>query len=176
MAKYSERFKLEVVEQYLQGTLGYQSVGGPLGVDHKAVKRWVDRYQLHGRAGLAKKFSHYSAEFKLSVLNDMWANELSFSQVSAKFDIRNPGAVSQWERCYDKGGIDCLHPQRRGRPHTMPASQPPTPPDPPSDSTRTREDLLSEVNHLRMENAYLKKLQALVQSRQQRATTRKKRK
>jgi transposase len=37
---------------------------------------------------------------------------------------------------------------------------------PPEDEHRSREDLLAELNHLRMENAYLKKLQALVQARQ----------
>jgi transposase len=35
---------------------------------------------------------------------------------------------------------------------------------PPVDSDSSREDLLAEVNHLRMENAYLKKLDALVQA------------
>ncbi|ONQ81515.1 transposase, partial [Burkholderia cenocepacia] len=39
--------------------------------------------------------------------------------------------------------------------------------------TRTREDLLQELNYLRMENAYLKKLRALVQAQ---AVPRKKRK
>lgn len=34
-----------------------------------------------------------------------------------------------------------------------------------SDGTRSQEDLLAELAYLRMENAYLKKLQALVQAR-----------
>lgn len=41
--------------------------------------------------------------------------------------------------------------------------------------TRTREDLLVELNQLPMENAYLKKLDALVQAKE-RAAQRKKRK
>ncbi len=44
------------------------------------------------------------------------------------------------------------------------------------DESRTREELLAEVNHLRMENAYLKKLDALVQQQKQREIARKKRK
>lgn len=40
---------------------------------------------------------------------------------------------------------------------------------------RTREELLEEVNQLRMENAYLKKLEALAQESKQ-TTLRKKRK
>jgi len=44
------------------------------------------------------------------------------------------------------------------------------------DATRSREELLAEVNFLRMENAYLKKLKALVQQQEQQTTARKKRK
>jgi transposase len=53
---------------------------------------------------------------------------------------------------------------------------PTTKPEPKGDDEkRTREDLLVELQHLRMENAYLKKLRALVQA-QQKATPPKKRK
>ena len=45
---------------------------------------------------------------------------------------------------------------------------PTTKPEPsPDDEKRTRDELVAELNQLRMENAYLKKLQALVQARQQ---------
>jgi transposase len=44
---------------------------------------------------------------------------------------------------------------------------PTTKPEPsPDDEKRTREELLAELNQLRMENAYLKKLRALVQAQQ----------
>lgn len=177
MTKYSEQFKLKVVEQYLQGTAGYKTIGKPLGVDDKAVKRWVTRYRIHGKAGLAKKFSHYSAEFKLSVLQHMWLKELSFGQVSAQFDIRNPGAVGQWERCYHSGGLDALAPRKRGRPKNMPIPPDTKPGSLPDPSGCTHDELIVEVNQLRMEVAYLKKLQALVQAQQQQRTiARKKRK
>jgi transposase len=40
------------------------------------------------------------------------------------------------------------------------------PPAERSDADRSREELIAELNELRMENAYLKKLDALVQARQ----------
>ena len=58
----------------------------------------------------------------------------------------------------------------------MPTSQPPQPQPHVDDATRSREELLAEVNFLRMENAYLKKLKALVQQQEQQTTARKKRK
>ena len=44
----------------------------------------------------------------------------------------------------------------------VPTEKPDTPSD---DEKRSREELLAELDYLRMENAYLKKLQALVQAR-----------
>jgi transposase len=177
MTKYIEAFKLSVVDRYLQGTLGYRGVGHAFGIDSKMVRRWVAAYQIHGPTALKKKFTHYSAEFKLSVLHDKWANHLSNSDVSAKYDIRHAGAVGQWERCYHHDGIDALHPRRRERRKKMPLSQAPLAQEPASDTTRPQADLLAELAYLRMENAYLKKRQALVQSQQQQQTIqRKKRK
>lgn len=141
------------------------------------VRLWVRLYEAHGEAGLKRRSATYSAAQKLAVLQHMWAQELSYKQTAAAFDIRSPGHISNWERCYHSGGIDALRPRQRGRPKTMPDSQSPKPPLPVDDDTRTREELLAEVSHLRMENAYLKKLDALVQTQQkQRAIARKKRK
>jgi transposase len=176
MTKYSEQFKHQVVEQYLTGRLGYKALGNLFSLSHTVVYRWVQLYLAQGKAGLSKKFSHYSAEFKVSVLRHMWTNEWSHGQTAAAFNIRNRAAIGQWERCYHSGGIDALHPRVRGRPKKMPTSKPPEQ-QPVADETRSREELLAEVNQLRMENAYLKKLRALIQAQQQqRATARKKRK
>lgn len=177
MTKYDERFKLKVVRQYLSGTSGYKVIAQQHGLNDGMVKRWVDLHRLHGKAGLAKKFSHYDAEFRLALLHHMWENELSYSQTAAVFNIRSVGCIGRWERCYHSGGIDALKPRTRGTPKKMPTPENSKPPLPSDDETRTREELLAEVNHLRMEVAYLKKLRALVQAQQpQRTIARKKRK
>ena len=174
MSKYTEQFKLTVVEQYLTGLACFKTLGHQHGVSHSNVRQWVAFYRLHGISALQKKFTHYSAAFKLSVLQHRWAHTLSYSQTAAVFDIRSLAMVGQWERLYHSGGIDALTPRPRGRPKTMP--DPRTPPLPsPADQTRTREELLAELNYLRMENAYLKKLDALIQA-QKNAALRKPRK
>ena len=167
MTKYSEQFKLAAVQDYLSDTSkGYRAVGRRHGLSsHSILERWVAAYQLHGGVGLCKKSSKYSAEHKLSVLQHMWDNQLSISQTAAKFDIRSYAMVSMWERAYRDGGIEALAPRRRGKPKPMTASDT-TKPDPvPDDDKRSREELLAEVNQLRMEVAYLKKLDALVRAR-----------
>ena len=178
MSKYSEQFKLAMVRQYESGTAGYSQLANEHNVPDSMVRLWVRLYRAHGADGLAKKFSHYTAEFKLAVLRHMWDDDLSYKQVAAAFNIRNPGSVSNWERCYHSGDLDALAPRKRGRPKNMPThpnTEPPAPaPDP---AGPTYDQLVAEVNQLRMEVAYLKKLEALVQAkRQQQTTMRKKRK
>lgn len=175
MAKYSEQFKLAIVREYLSDTSeGYRAIGRRHGLSsHTILERWVAAYERHGEGGLQKKFSNYSAEYKLSVLQHMWDNQLSISQTAAKFDIRSYAMVSMWERAYRDGGIDALAPRRRGSSKPMTASDTAKPDPAPEDDKRSREELLAEVNQLRMELAYLKKLEALVQARKKLAPPKK---
>lgn len=166
MTKYDEHFKLSVVQQYLNSSVGFETLAKRHGLSDGMVKRWVALFREHGQEGLRKKFSHYSAEFKLSVLQRMWDNELSYGQTAALFNIRNPGSLSVWEREYRRAGLDALFARARGRPKSMP-EVPSQSKKKSRDDKPSPEDLLVEVEHLRMENAYLKKLQALVQARPQ---------
>jgi transposase len=171
MTKYDEQFKLSAVQQYLSGAGGYKAIAKKHGLDHGMLRRWVLTFRAHGEDGLKKKFSHYSAEFKLSVLRHLWDNELSYGQAAALFNIRSPGSLSKWEREYRRAGLDALAARPRERRNSMPEA--PSQPKPPEDEKRSREDLLAELEHLRMENAYLKKLQALVQARPKQALPKK---
>ncbi len=163
MSKYSEAFKRRVVEYFRDGERSYKAVAAEFGIDHSAVRKWIALHAAHGLAGLTKKFSHYDADFKLSVLRRMWDDRLSRRQTAAIFNLRNAGCLSDWERRYERGGIDALASRRKGRPRSMPEPPPKTPGSTVSqdDDAKSREELLAELNHLRMENAYLKKLEAL---------------
>ena len=177
LAKYTTEFKLEVVQRYECGNIGFRALAHQYSLSDGQLRRWVNLYQTHGKAGLEKKSASYSSARKLAILQHMWHNELSYSRTAAIFNIRSPGHLSKWERCYHSGGISALQPRRRGTPKKMVDSKPAPPQPPVADADRSREDLLAEVNFLRMENAYLKKMKALVQEqREQRTTARKKRK
>jgi len=105
----------------------------------------------------------YSADFKQAVVKRMHKEGLSYRQVAALSNVRNFNIIGVWERQYDDGSLAGL----TARPATSIIKMPKTPIQknkPPVDADSSREDLLAEVNHLRMENAYLKKVDALVQA------------
>jgi transposase len=180
MARHNERFKKAVVQAYLSGDGGYETLGSRYAVDPSVLRQWVGHYRQHGDAGLRKKFSHYSAQFKLSVLHRMGEQELSHRQAAVLFDLRGgAGVVSGWERRYHEGGLEALEPKPRGRPSKMkPPKTPKTPatartaktpntyePSPgPHLEQSTLEALRRENEYLRAEVAYLKKLDALVRA------------
>lgn len=176
MAKYDEGFKRTIVLRHLSGLEGVNALAASHGVDNATIRRWIAAYELHGDAALRKKFSHYSAEFKLSVLQRMAQERLSARQVLALFDIRGgAGVISAWQRQYDQGGLQALQPKPKGRAPKMP---PPPTAKPaasqPCADTRSREELLKEVEYLRAEVAYLKKLDALVRAQRLAAQTKRK--
>ena len=116
MAKYDEIFKRSVVQDYLAGGGGYKGLASKYGVTSGQIRNWVGFYRLNGDKGLTKKFSHYSAKFKLHILEHMWREELSFTQTIHLFDLRGGGGVvSAWQRKYHEGGITALAPKPRGR-------------------------------------------------------------
>ena len=164
MTKYSEAFKLSVVKEYLEGRDGYREIGRQRGVGYGNLRGWVAAYKVHGIDGLKKKHSHYNADFKLLVLNHMWDNKLSHRETMAVFNLRGRAGLRGWEKSYRSGGIAALEPRRKGRPRKMP-DRTSKPPRLPHGEQRTHEELLAELNHLRMENDYLKKLKALVQNK-----------
>jgi transposase len=174
MSKYTEQFKHTVVQEYIAGGGGYRALSQRHGMASRSlVERWVKAYQLHGDAGLSKKQrSRYDADFKLSVLRHMWENRSSITQTAAQFDIRRHSTVGDWERAYREGGVEALTPApvRRVKKIVIPTTKPAVPED---EDTRSRDQLLAELAHLRMEVAYLKKLDALVQARQKSAVPKK---
>jgi len=174
MSKYTEQFKHQVVQDYLSGGGGYQALSQRHGIANRSsIERWVVAYRLHGDAGLsAKKRRRYEADFKLSVLQHMWENRFSITQTAAQFDIRRHSMVGDWERAYREGGVEALTPVPTTRVKKIPIPTT-TPAVTAGEDTRNREELLAELAHLRMEVAYLKKLDALVQARQKSAAPKK---
>jgi transposase len=114
MSKHTEQFKLSVIKDYLAGVGGFGAIAQLHGIDESTVRKWVAVYRQHGASGIEKKFAHYDAQFRLSVLRHMWDKGQSQREVAAVFNIRNAPSIGVWERQYYAGGIDALAPCRRG--------------------------------------------------------------
>ena len=104
---------------------------------------------------MPKKIPHkrYTPEFKKLVVETMRKEKLSYTETAKRFEVGNHSQIQAWERIYLEEGPEGLAVERRGRKSTgRPRKLP----------KETEEDLIAEVQRLRAEVAYLKKLQALV--------------
>lgn len=162
MSKYSNEFKLEVVKYCIEGHHGFKSTADYFNIPTKiTVQKWCRRYQEHGPKGLLKNSkSSYSGEFKQNVIEYMHTNHLSSFETAIHFNLANDTIVSKWECIYYEEGPQALYEEHRGRKKNMSSK-----PRKKKLSKETEENLIAENQRLRMENAYLKKLQALVQER-----------
>ena len=164
MSKYADKQKLAAVKDYLSGDLGFGLVAKRRGIDPSSLRRWIAAFRAHGATGLKMKVRHkYSTEIRLAVLKHMHEEQLSYRQAAAIFDIRNFNIIARWERQYDEGGLIALSGQSTQCADIMQIPKTPRR-EPNDDDERSRQELLDELNLLRMENAYLKKLAALVQA------------
>ena len=104
-----------------------------------------------------KPNKRYTGEFKQTVVETMMQEKLSYKEAARQFEVGDDKRVAAWERIYLEEGPEGLYIERRGRGSK---GRPPKRLKP-----EVEEDLLAEVQRLRAENAYLKKLNALVAER-----------
>jgi transposase len=168
LVRYSLDTKLAAVESYEAGQQGLIATALRYEVDVSSLRQWVSRFRAHGLEGIRQKRKQtYGQEFKLAVLQRARDEGLSHRQVAALFNIRRFNIIGDWERAYAREGMPGLVPYRGGRQKlgSEKESNRSEPAEAGSDEIRSRRELLGELKELRLENAYLKKVDALVQAR-----------
>ena len=169
MSKYSHEFKLEVVQYYFEKHIGIVEIARQFKIPSESViRRWIRKYEEHGAIGLIRNHQQYDGNFKKNVVEYMHSNHLSLQETAIHFNLAGDWIVSKWERIYYEEGPQGLYIERRGRSKNMSFK-----PRKKQLSKEVEEDLIAENQRLRMENAYLKKLQALVQERVKRENPKK---
>lgn len=158
---YSPELKYEIVQKYLDGKGGARALAAEYHVDKSDIQKWRDSYLCNGFKGLACTNGTYSGDFKVAAVEYMKTTGSSLRQTMAQFNIKSLATLKLWERIYYEEGPEALFEERRGRSTKLNKEKPKK-----AKNIENNEDLLAEVQRLRMENEYLKKLNALVQERE----------
>ena len=160
--RYDLDFKIKVIAYYKEGHSS-SATGEKFGLDNKIVSKWVQQYQHGGIDAIKPKTSKakYSSDFKHQVLTTMLTQGLSQSETALTFNISSPALISHWHKAYRLYGMSGLTSKHKGSSTvTSPITDKP-------DDEKTPAELKRELQYLRAENAYLKKLDALLREKEQ---------
>ena len=149
----SEAQRGAAVAWFEQG-LGDSAVSTLLGVSRWPVRRLYQRWRLRGRGALVSEKSvkpSYAFEFKLALVQRFLAGEGAMA-LAEEAQLSSPALLKTWARAYGRNGEDALRPKPKGRPPAQ------------ASGGETELDRLRRENEfLRAQNAYLGKLQALME-------------
>ena len=129
---------------------------------HKRILLWSRVYELYGENGLEHRSRRWTYEDKIYAVQCVLDGE-SYHEVAHSLGMSSETQVLTWHRKYLELGWDGLKLDGRGRKRKMGSK-----PIKPSKSKSQAEEIVElrkRLEYLEAENAYLKKLAALVQQR-----------
>ena len=160
MAKYSHEVRIKVVKEIENGD-SIKGTARKYGITKSVVKGWYRRYQQGGIEDLIGIKQKYSADFKRNAVEYLLANDVSLDIAAATLGIPNQATLFVWKQRFLAEGFAGLEDTRKGRPAKLPKK-----PDKSAKSLSKEERSEARIKELEMENAYLKKLNALVSERE----------
>ena len=161
--KYSKEFKLECVMKYKNG----EHINDPPGVKHRAfhdqILKWNKIFDSVGEVGFDHSRPTLTIKDRMKLIIRIENGE-SYNSVAASAGI-NDGLLNKWHKIYLQDGIEGLQSLKRGKSKMSKKTYIEQSLDQmtPEEKNKYYEERLE---YLEAENAYLKKLRALVQSKQ----------
>lgn len=169
--KYTVEQKLEVCRDKEMNDLSNSQLSLKYGIPKTNIREWTNVYKELGEDAFKqiydRKNNHsYTPDFRIALVQEKLNGNLSYREMGIKYGI-NKCVIQSWVYKYEKYGEEALKTDSRGR---AGAGRPPKSVAKTKINEEERKSidkqLLDEVEHLRAEVAYLKKINALVLEKQ----------
>jgi len=148
--------KLEVIKMHKQGA-GIKRIAKQFGLSKSLISLWLEQYKQHGEAGFLRLpyNCRYNFEEKCKIICEIEGKHVPLHVVSAKYRVAR-STLRCWRHIVRREGYEALREVKYGRKYASmgrPKKKEPV---------TELEKLQRENELLRAENAYLKKLRALM--------------
>ena len=160
--RWTKEEKLKMVLEYKKNGFTPTMEGCSKKTMYCHIRMWARVYDLYGESGLEHRSRCWTCEDKVNAVQRVLDGE-SYHEVAHSLGMSTETQVSTWHRKYLELGWDGLKLDGRGRKRKMGSK-----PIKPSKSKSQAEEIVElrkRLEYLEAENAYLKKLAALVQQR-----------
>ena len=160
--RWTKEEKLKMVLEYKSNGFTPTVEGCSRKVMHDIIVKWAKVYDLYGESGLEHRSRHWVYEDKINAVQRVLGGE-SYNEVAHSLGMSTHTRVMAWHRKYLELGWDGLKLDGRGRKRKM--GNKPIKPSKSKSQAEEIVELRKKLEYLEAENAYLKKLAALVQQR-----------
>ena len=160
--RWTKEEKLKMVLEYKKSGFTPTVDGCSRATMRKRIVRWSRAYELYGENGLEHRSRHWTIEDKINAVQRVLDGE-SRCEVAHSLGVSTETQVLNWHRKYLELGWDGLKLDGRGRKRKM--GNKPIKPSKSKSQAEEIVELRKRLEYLEAENAYLKKLAALVQQR-----------
>ena len=160
--RWTKEEKLKMVLEYKNKGIIPRVTGCTRTTFTRTLISWMRVYELYGESGLEHRIRHWTYEDKVNAVQRILDGE-SYHEVAHSLGMSTKTQVSSWHRKYLELGWDGLKLDGRGRKRKM--GNKPIKPSRSKSQAEEIVELRKRLEYLEAENAYLKKLAALVQQR-----------
>lgn len=160
MTKYNYRFKLKIVQEYINNDVSYSTLVDKYSLkSHSQISCWLNLYRTFGKDGLksCKRDKIYSVQFKLNAIELYLTSKKTYQETANALGMNNHSLIANWLRQFKDKGIDGLS-RKKGRPSHMSNNKAKNLSK--SDKDKIKE-LEAQLLTLQIENVYLKELRKL---------------
>lgn len=160
--RWTKEEKLKMVLEYKKNGFTPTVKGCSRESIRNKIRVWAKVYDIYGESGLEHRSRHWTYEDKANAVQRVLDGE-SYREVSQSLGMSTKTQVLTWHRKYLELGWDSLKLDGRGRNRKM--GNKPIKPSKSKSQAEEIVELRERLEYLEAENAYLKKLAALVQQR-----------
>lgn len=160
--RWTKEEKLKMVLEYKKSGFTPVVDGCSRTTMRKRIVIWSRIYELYGENGLEHRSRHWTYEDKANAVQRLLGGE-SYHEVAHSLGMSDLAQIITWHRKYLELGWEGLKLDGRGRKRKM--GNKPIKPSKSKSQAEEIVELRKRLEYLEAENAYLKKLAALVQQR-----------
>jgi transposase len=164
--KFTREEKIEMINEYNEKNKSINTISEKYNISKSYMKHLLKQQEKGGIENIGmgqrnKEKRQYEGKFKLKVVKERIASGAGYRETARKYEI-NHAVIQVWERKYLEEGEEGLVKDKRSMGLNVKESRAGAY-QRKKDGKKVEKDVISEIQELRMENEYLKKLNALIQ-------------
>ena len=100
--KFTPEQKANISKEYLDGFASSIELAKKYNVNNYTIRRWAHRYEKSGiLAFLKEKKNQYSADFKISCVEQYMQGNMSMEEIIVTYNISSDSVLQNWISCYN---------------------------------------------------------------------------